>query len=135
MAISYNMQQAVKFNKIAPDMMISVRIRNAVDLTAVKNAGLPLNRVVAWAGQKLRTPETYSLLHEHGIMVMQGTLGFDETSLDHQIMLAGDDSRYMEIIGLGADIIATDRHWAAQKAIRFPSLVYFYRGKPQSRVK
>ena len=134
MAISYNLQQAVMLNKIAPDMMISVRIRNAEDLNAVKKAGLPLNRVVAWAGRELRSEETYRLLHEHGIMVMQGTLGFDDTSLDHQIMLAGNDRAYMTILGLGADIIATDRHWAAQKAIRFPSLVYFYRGKPNKSI-
>ncbi|MBL4837600.1 MAG: glycerophosphodiester phosphodiesterase family protein [Kordiimonadaceae bacterium] len=132
MAITYSVKQAVTFNRIAPQMMLSVRIRSTSELQTVKNAGIPLNRVVAWAGRRLLDPAVYRMLHNNGIMVMQGTLGFDDTSLDHQIMLSGNDSQYLAIVGRGADIIATDRHWAAQKAIRFPALVYFLRGKARS---
>lgn len=129
MAISYSLEQAIKFNKIAPDTMLSVRIRNKEELDAVKEAGIPLNRVVAWAGLRLLDPSVYTMLHGEGLLVMQGTLGFDDTALDEQIMRSGDELEYLRIVGRGADVIATDRHWAAQQAIRFPSLVYFVRGK------
>lgn len=128
MAITYSLDQAVKFHEIAPDTMLSVRVRSNEELAAVQAAGIPLNRVVAWAGLKLLPEETYDMLHSHGLMVMQGTLGFDENALDAQIQRSGDESEYLEIIGRGADIIATDRHWAAQQAIRYPALVYFVRG-------
>lgn len=128
MAITYSLEQAVTFNRIAPDTMLSVRVRSETELQAVKEAGVPINRVVAWAGLKLLSHETYDMLHANGLTVMQGTLGFDENSLDAQIKKSGDDREYLKLIGLGADILATDRHWAAQQAIRYPSLVYFVRG-------
>ncbi len=129
MAITYSLDQAVKFNQIAPNTMLSVRVRSQDELDAVKAAGVPLNRVVAWAGLKLLSEDTYSMLHANGLMVMQGTLGFDETAIDARLKAANDDQGYLRIIGLGADVLATDRHWAAQQAIRYPSLVYFVRGK------
>ena len=128
MAITYSLDQAVKFNKIAPNTMLSVRIRNTEELASVQAVGIPLNRVVAWAGLRLLPRDAYDMLHANGLMVMQGTLGFDETSIDATIKAAGDEGEYLKIIGLGADILATDRHWAAQQAIRYPSLVYFVRG-------
>lgn len=128
MAITYSLDQASEFNKVAPDTMLSVRIRNAEELAAVQKANVPLNRVVAWAGLKLLPKTAYDMLHAHGLLIMQGTLGFDENALDALIRKSGDEREYLNIIGLGADIIATDRHWAAQQAIRYPSLVYFVRG-------
>lgn len=128
MAITYSLDQAVKFNKTAPNTMLSVRVRSAEELAAVQDAGIPLNRVVAWAGLKLLPASVYDMLHANGLMVMQGTLGFDETSIDATIKAAGDEREYLKVIGLGADILATDRHWAAQQAIRYPNLVYFVRG-------
>lgn len=131
MAITYRLEQAKSFHEIAPETMLSVRIRNHQELEMVKEAGIPLTRVVAWAGLRLLDKSAYGMLHDNGLLVMQGTLGFDETALDEQIKASGNEAEYLRIIGLGADVISTDRHWAAQYAIRYPSLIYFVRGRTE----
>ncbi|GHF28171.1 hypothetical protein GCM10017044_24200 [Kordiimonas sediminis] len=117
MAITYNLEQAKAYNELAPNIMLSVRIRNADELKAVKGSGVPLNRVVAWAGLKPMAKVMYDRLHSEGMLVMQGTLGFGPLALDRKFELSGNTDGYLNLFQQGADIIATDRHWVVQELL------------------
>lgn len=124
-AISYNMGMAKALNRAHPDMAMSVSIYDQDDIDELKESGLPLDRLVAWTGLKELKQSTYDAIHGEGWLVTLGTLGFDETGIDNQIIASGNEARYQGLVVKGADIIATDRHWAVQKVIRNPNFFYF----------
>jgi len=106
--ITYNATQALEVYRLAPDLMISVNVRQMDDLIRLNDYGIPDNRLIAFVG--VREPDTalYQHLHRHGIMCILGTIG----NLDKRAAARGD-SLYKQWIDKGADILATDRPMAA----------------------
>ncbi len=124
-AIAYTLKQAIAFNKIAPDMPITVGMMKQDDITAVKNSGIPTNRVIAWTGTREKSAKFYNDIHRNGWRVIMGTLGRPNSSIDGQIAANDNDARYIDIFRKGADVIATDRFWAVKNQINNPNF-YFY---------
>lgn len=128
-AITYSLEQALEYQEIAPEMMMTVTMRNAEELAAVEASGLNRGKVVAWTGTRLASKDFYQMLHEREWRVIVGTLGSPSYSIDGQILRSGQNSRYLDILNLGADIIATDRFWAVQSQILNPNIFVFTRSK------
>jgi glycerophosphoryl diester phosphodiesterase len=128
-AISYTLEQALAFQKAAPNMMQTVTMRNADELAAVLASGLTRENIVAWTGTRLAGESHYQAIHSQGWRVVAGTLGSRETANANQILKAGNDGRYLEIYAMGADIIATDRFWAVQAQVRNPNIFVFTRSR------
>ncbi|NVJ99101.1 MAG: glycerophosphodiester phosphodiesterase family protein [Alphaproteobacteria bacterium] len=126
-AISYSLEQAQSFAETAPDLALSVTIRSLAELDAVKNSNLPQDRLIAWTGTRVQPQSLYDDIHAEGWKVILGTLGSPSTSLDAEFARMGVPGRYLELFQYGADVIATDRFWAAQSEIYNPNLFFFIR--------
>lgn len=112
--ITYTANQAAAVSRLAPDIMISATIKNQDDLTRLNDLGIPDNRLIAFVGTREPQPELYSLLRQHGIKSILGTIG----NLDKSADKAGYQ-RYAEYIDRGADVLSTDRPFEAWKALSF----------------
>ncbi len=102
--ITYNAQDAAKLNKLDPNLMISVTIRNRAEYDRLHELGVPDNRMVAFVGVKEPDAELYKFLHDKGIACILGTLG----NLDKQAAARGNQV-YKTFADNGADIMSTDR--------------------------
>ncbi|WCL52923.1 glycerophosphodiester phosphodiesterase family protein [Gimibacter soli] len=116
--ITYSHGQAMAFHAAAPEMMLSVSIDSQDDIERVKASGIDPKLIVAWTGLQVRERVLYDAIHAEGWLAMLGTLGSPSKSLDARIAAAGDDTRYLDFLAAGADIIATDRHAAVQAVLR-----------------
>lgn len=112
--ITYNTKQAVAFHRVAPDLMISVSVKSANDLTRLVSANIPDNRLVAFVGTSQPDSGLVETLHNHGIKIILGTIG----NLDKQAAARGYQV-YAEYVENGADILSTDRPFEAFKALDF----------------
>ncbi len=110
--ITYSFEAAKKLHGMAPELMLSVTIRNEEELGRLEETGIPWNRVIAFTGVTERTPEFNKALHEKGVFTILGTLG----NLDKSAEARGDEL-YATFVQNGADILATDRPIEAAKAI------------------
>ncbi len=102
--ITYNAGQAAVVHQLAPDLMISASIHSREDLLRLNDHSIPDNRLVAFVGTSSVSPAVYSLLHDHGILCILGTIG----NIDKQAAARGD-TVYTRLVENGADILATDR--------------------------
>jgi len=102
--ITYTATQAAEVHQLAPDLMLSVSIKQVDDLVRLNDYGIPDNRLVAFVGVSEPDTSLTKHLHEHGIMCILGTMG----NLDKQAQVRGDDL-YYKLIQNGVDIISTDR--------------------------
>lgn len=123
--ISYTLEQAVAFNKLAPNMPLSIGLSSDEDIAAFDMSGIPSNLVLAWTGTRLRDPAFYQKLQARGWRVLVGTLGWRETSIDNQIKAGTSAISYRDIVNMGADVIATDRFWAVQQELASSNLYIF----------
>ncbi len=123
--ISYTMEQAVAFNRLAPNMPLSIGLSSDEDIAAFDASGIPPHLVLAWTGTRLREPGFYKKLHARGWRVLVGTLGWRETSIDNQIKAGTSAVSYRDIVNMGADVIATDRFWAVQQELASSNLYIF----------
>ena len=124
-AISYTIEQAKAFHRLAPSMPMTVGLGSEDDLEEFDKSGIPDELVMAWTGTRLRSPEHYQRLHARGWRVVVGTLGRGERAIDNQIRSGTSTVNYRNIVNMGADIIATDRFWAVQNEI-FNSNLWIY---------
>ncbi|MFL0684649.1 MAG: glycerophosphodiester phosphodiesterase family protein [Algoriphagus aquaeductus] len=111
--ITYSFDAAKKLHGMAPELMLSVTIRNEEELGRLEETGIPWNRVIAFTGVTERSPEFNKALHEKGVFTILGTLG----NLDKSAEARGDEL-YVSFVQNGADILATDRPIEAAKAIQ-----------------
>lgn len=102
--ISYSVAQAEKLHKLAPEMMISVSARNQQELDWILATDIPHDKMVAFTGTKLSSPQLYKNLEKLGIPVNLGTLG----NLDNRAKARGDDL-YKQWRKEGVNIFSTDR--------------------------
>lgn len=111
--ITYNAQDAARLHKIAPELMISVTIRNLDEYNRLHDLGIPDNRMIAFVGTREPDKALYAFLHEKGIATILGTLG----NLDKQAVAKGDGV-YREFAQNGADIMSTDRPLEVARAVK-----------------
>lgn len=128
-AISYTMEQAIAFHRLAPEMPLSIGLFSSEDIRAFDRSGIPDHLVIAWTGTSLRDEALYRSLQSRGWRVIVGTLGRPGISLDTQIRDGATELTYREIVARGADIIATDRFWAVQQEIGNPKLFIYTKQK------
>lgn len=102
--ITYSLDAARKLNHLAPDLMLSVTIRNEQELSAVLASGIPKENIIAFTGLAERSAEFNQQLHLQGIFAILGVLG----NLDKRAEARGDKI-YRDFVSKGADILATDR--------------------------
>ena len=115
--IAYSVDQAAALHRAAPEMLISVSVDALEDVAALKAAGIPEERMVAFTGTRLPRPELYRELDSQDIEVIFGTLGRPPRSIDAVIDRYGMDERYAELGKEGVDILATDRPREAAAAL------------------
>ncbi|MEZ5892713.1 MAG: glycerophosphodiester phosphodiesterase family protein [Parvularculaceae bacterium] len=114
--IAYTMAQAERLHRLAPDVMISLSLSTQSDLNRTVAAGVPADRLLGFTGIDDPKPRLFSILNNQDIEVIFGTLG-GRDSIDNEVAASGDDAFYGELAGMGVDIIATDRPFAAQAAL------------------
>ncbi len=114
--IAYSMASAERLHRLAPDMMISISVASQSDLNRAVAAGVPENRLIAFTGTEAPQQRLLTLLDRRDVEGVFGTLG-GRSSIDAEIARFGNEARYAEIAGMGADIIATDRPQAAHQAL------------------
>lgn len=115
--IAYSVEQAAALHRAAPEMLLSVSVDAPGDVAALKAAGIPEDRMVAFTGTRLPRPELYRELDGQNIEVIFGTLGRPPRSIDAVIDRYGMDERYAELGKEGVDILATDRPREAAAAL------------------
>jgi glycerophosphoryl diester phosphodiesterase len=115
--IAYSVEQAAALHRAAPEMLLSVSVDAPGDVAALKAAGIPEERMVAFTGTRLPRPELYRELDGQNIEVIFGTLGRPPRSIDAVIDRYGMDERYTELGKEGVDILATDRPREAAAAL------------------
>lgn len=125
--ISYTFPAAKKLHFLAPELMLSVTIRNEEEIERLEETGIPWNRVIAFTGVAEKSKTFNKALHEKGVFTILGTLG----NLDRSAEARGDEI-YVSFVQHGADILATDRPIEAARALQTltPSnsskSIYFY---------
>lgn len=116
--ISYSFSAAKKLHELAPELMLSVTIRNEEEINLFEQTNIPWTRVIAFTGTSERSFELNQALHQKGVFTILGVLG----NLDKSAEAKGDQI-YIGFVQKGADILATDRPIEAAAAIKtlFPS--------------
>jgi len=99
----YSIDAARIINRLAPELMISMPIRNEEELNRFIASGLPANRILAFTGTRRTDQIVFDRLNEMRIPSIQGTIG----NLDQQALNKGFD-QVIDIYEQGAKIIATD---------------------------
>ena len=84
--ISYNVEQAKALYRVAPEMLISVTIRNQSELDRILETGIEREKLVAFTGVHLADDSLYKKLNELRIPSILGTLG----NLDKRAEARGD---------------------------------------------
>ena len=84
--INYDVKQALKAYKLAPDLLLSVSARNQEELQWLLETEIPTENMLAFTGTRLSDAKLYNELHKLGITTMLGTLG----NLDKQAEARGD---------------------------------------------
>ena len=111
--ITYTFPAAKKLHSMAPELMLSVTIRNEEEIKRLEVTGIPWTRVIAFTGVAERPQEFNRALHQRGVFTILGVLG----NLDQSAEKRGDQI-YASFVQHGADILATDRPIEAAKAIK-----------------
>ncbi|WP_034059353.1 glycerophosphodiester phosphodiesterase family protein [Lacinutrix jangbogonensis] len=110
--ITYNMEQAQKAYKYAPELLLSVSARNEKELNWLLQSNIPTENMLAFTGTRLSQNDFYKQVQSHGIKTILGTLG----NLDKQAETKGDVP-YKVWQEKGIDVFATDRPFATAKAL------------------
>ena len=105
--ISYNVEQAKALYRVAPEMLISVTVRNQSELDRILETGIEREKLVAFTGVHLADDSLYKKLNELRIPSILGTLG----NLDKRAEARGDHL-YKEWAQKGIQIFSTDRPFA-----------------------
>lgn len=102
--VTYTVGQARKLHQLAPNMLLSVSIRNERELNEMINSGIPTDKMVAFTGTRRNEKSFLDKIHDKDILVIFGTLG----NLDKSAS-ARNGQLYRDLEKDGVDIFATDR--------------------------
>ncbi len=102
--VTYTLGQAKKMHQLAPNMLLSVSMRNERELDEMLNSGIPTDKMVAFTGTRRNDKAFLDKIHDQNILVIFGTLGnLDKSSA------AKNGQLYRDLEQDGVDIFATDR--------------------------
>ena len=102
--VTYTVGQAKKLHQLAPEMLLSVSMRNERELNEMLNSGIPTDKTVAFTGTRSNDKSFLDIIHAKNIVVIFGTLGnLDKSSA------AKNGQLYRDLENDGVDIFATDR--------------------------
>jgi glycerophosphoryl diester phosphodiesterase len=113
--IAYTLGQAKKLHRLLPQTMISLNLGSMSELNAAVAAGIPADRLIAFAGADEPDPRLFQILQQRAVEADFGTLG--PHGVDAGIARSGDEALYGEIAAMGADILSTDRPREAYGAL------------------
>lgn len=102
--VSYTVGQAKKLHQLAPEMLLSVSMRNEREFNEMLNSGIPTDKMVAFTGTHRNDKSLLDKIHGKDIIVIFGTLG----NLDKSAS-ARNGQLYRDLEKDGVDIFATDR--------------------------
>ena len=102
--VTYTVGQAKKLHQLAPDMLLSVSMRNEREFNEMMNSGIPTDKMVAFTGTRRNDKSFLNKIHDKDILVIFGTLG----NLDKSAS-AKNGQLYRDLEKDGVDIFATDR--------------------------
>lgn len=111
--ITYNFGDAMQVYELAPELKLSVTIRNAEELQRYLGSPIPPPQLLAFTGLTARDPVFYEQIKAAGITVMLGTIG----NLDQRAAARGGRI-YRELKVLGVEVFATDRPFEAWQALK-----------------
>lgn len=111
--ISYNVNQAQKLHKLAPNILLSVSARNERELDWILATSIPTEKMIAFTGTKLSNQELYDRIKNLTIPMILGTLG----NLDKRAK-AKNDRLYKNWAAMGINIFATDRPLEAYQSVK-----------------
>ncbi|NJL15745.1 MAG: glycerophosphodiester phosphodiesterase family protein [Microscillaceae bacterium] len=128
--ITYNLGDALRYHRLAPDLMQSVSVRQPADLDSLQKSGFLFRRMVAFTGVGRLDTALVQALHQKKIKAIVGTMG----KLDQEAE-ANAEEIYAQLTAEGqADILATDRPLAAwpslQKSYARQRKPYLYLRRP-----
>ena len=110
--IAYTLDAALRFHRLAPDLMISATAETPADVQALLDSNIDRSRLVVFTGVGEVKPEVIDLLHRHNIRAMLGTFGLvDERARE------GGAAVYQALIERGVDVVATDAVPLAAEAV------------------
>ena len=102
--VTYTLGQAKKMHQLAPNMLLSVSMRNERELDEMLKSGIPTDKMVAFTGTRRNDKAFLDKIHDQNILVIFGTLGnLDKSSA------AKNGQLYRDLEQDGVDIFATDR--------------------------
>jgi len=102
--VTYTLGQAKKMHQLAPNMLLSVSMRNEREFNEMMNSGIAKDKMIAFTGTKRNDPTLLNKIHRENILVIFGTLGnLDKSSA------AKNGQLYRDLEKDGVDIFATDR--------------------------
>lgn len=102
--VTYTIGQAKKLHQLAPEMLLSVSMRNERELKEMLNSGIPTDKMVAFTGTRRNDQSFLDKIHDKDIVIIFGTLGnLDKSSA------ARNGQLYRDLEKDGVDIFATDR--------------------------
>lgn len=102
--ITYNLNAALDYHRLDPDLMISASARGPEGTKRLLASSIPTNRLIAFVGVGEPDPTVYKHLQQNGISAILGTMG----NLDRRAASRGVRI-YRELIANGATVLATDR--------------------------
>lgn len=111
--IVYGPDQALRTSGIDPAIAVFFPVETASDLEALRARGMALDNIVAFAGIERQRPDLWRAIKALGAPVAFGTLFFT----DHAIAMTGADAHYAYLATQGIDVLPTDRHLQAFRAI------------------
>lgn len=102
--ISYTLNQAKKLHNLAPEMYLSVPMKNEKEFTSMINSNINRDKMLAFTGTNRSPKSLHDKIHQENIMVIFGTLG----NIDKSAKARGNNI-YQNLEDEGVDIFATDR--------------------------
>ncbi|GAB4395335.1 MAG: glycerophosphodiester phosphodiesterase family protein [Microscillaceae bacterium] len=112
--ITYNLGDALRYHRLAPDLMQSVSVRQAADLDSLQKTGFLFRKMVAFTGVGRLDTALVRALHQKKVKAIVGTMG----KLDQEAGAKGEEI-YAQLTAEGqADILATDRPLPAWSSLQ-----------------
>jgi glycerophosphoryl diester phosphodiesterase len=117
MLISYSAEQAVLISQLAPDLMLTAGTSSVEDVRGLVDAGVAIDKVIAWSGTRAPDPALWAALHALGVEPAFGTLGRPGQRLDDAYMADGDPTEYGDLAASGLVLLSSDTPLLAAAAL------------------
>lgn len=107
--ITYRDEDALTVARLAPELMLSVTLRDGAQADRLMAAGARGERLLGWTGTRAPDAALFAALRERGIEPLFGTLGSTPESFDARWLADGDASEFAALEKSGAVMVATGR--------------------------